>query len=72
MKNSINYYPVPDIFGRNKKSAELFARNWIEESGAASLLFTRTIEGRKLLLTLRFKALVRKNKHIEHIHKWIR
>ncbi|WP_078798955.1 DEAD/DEAH box helicase family protein [Elizabethkingia miricola] len=72
LKNSINYYPVPDIFGRNKKSAELFARNWIEESGAASLLFTRTIEGRKLLLTLRFKALVRKNKHIEHIHKWIR
>ncbi|MCL1667167.1 DEAD/DEAH box helicase family protein [Elizabethkingia ursingii] len=72
LKNSINYYPVPDIFGRNKKSAELFARNWIEESGAASLVFTRTIEGRKLLLTLRFKALVRKNKHIEHIHKWIR
>ncbi|OPC01852.1 hypothetical protein BAS09_13145 [Elizabethkingia ursingii] len=72
LKNSINYYPVPDIFGRNKKSAELFARNWIEESGAASLVFTRTIEGRKLLLTLRFKALIRKNKHIEHIHKWIR
>lgn len=72
LKNSINYYPVPDIFGRNKKSAELFARNWIEESGAANLVFTRTIEGRKLLLTLRFKALIRKNKHIEHIHKWIR
>jgi len=72
LKNSINYYPVPDIFGRNRKSAELFARNWIEESGAASLVFTRTIEGRKLLLTLRFKALIRKNKHIEHIHKWIR
>ncbi|WP_078778317.1 DEAD/DEAH box helicase family protein [Elizabethkingia ursingii] len=72
LKNSINYYPVPDIFGRNKKSAELFARNWIEKSGAASLVFTRTIEGRKLLLTLRFKALIRKNKHIEHIHKWIR
>ncbi|WP_278555382.1 DEAD/DEAH box helicase family protein [Elizabethkingia bruuniana] len=72
LKNSINYYPVPDIFGRNKKSAELFARNWIEESGAASLVFTRTIEGRKLLLTLRFKVLIRKNKHIEHIHKWIR
>jgi len=72
LKNSINYYPVPDIFGRNKKSAELFARNWIEESGAASLVFTRTIDGRKLLLTLRFKALIRKNKHIEHIHKWIR
>ncbi|CAM3674728.1 DEAD/DEAH box helicase family protein [Elizabethkingia occulta] len=72
LKNSINYYPVPDIFGRNRKSAELFARNWIKESGAASLVFTRTIEGRKLLLTLRFKALIRKNKHIEHIHKWIR
>ncbi|MDE5448002.1 hypothetical protein KRE38_03115, partial [Elizabethkingia meningoseptica] len=72
LKNSIDYFPVPEIFGKNKKSAESFAHYWSKEMGKNNLIFTRTVEGRKLLLQLRFKSLIKKNKHIEHIHKWVR
>lgn len=66
------YYPVPEVFAKNKKSADIFAQNWSAQMEKAELLFTKTIEGRRILLQLRFQSLLKKNARIEHLHKWTR
>jgi len=66
------YYPVPEVFAKNKKSADLFANAWSEKIEKSELVFTRTIEGRRILLKLRFQALLKRNADIEHLHKWTR
>ncbi|ROI03505.1 DEAD/DEAH box helicase [Chryseobacterium sp. G0240] len=66
------YYPVPEIFAKNKKNAEFFKKTWDKMIGKSDLVFTRTIDGRKILLKLRFQSLLEKNGRIEHLHKWIR
>lgn len=66
------YYPVPEVFAKNKKSAEFFNKSWDKMIGKSELVFTRTIEGRKILLKLRFQALLNRNARIEHLHKWTR
>lgn len=52
-----DYYPVPDEIGRRKEHAERFAELWQKHIGPAELVYTRTIDGRKQLLTARSKAL---------------
>ncbi|GAA5094214.1 hypothetical protein GCM10023210_25650 [Chryseobacterium ginsengisoli] len=71
MKKSI-YFPIPEIFAKNKKSAEFFRKTWSETFDKSDLIFTRTIEGRQILLKLRFQSLMKKNAQIEHLHKWTR
>lgn len=66
------YFPVPEIFAKNKKSAEFFTKTWNKAVGKSELIFTRTLEGRKILLKLRFEALLKRNGRIEHLHKWTR
>jgi len=67
-----SYFAVPEIFGRNKKSSVFFENQWNQNVGNSSLIFTRTLEGRNLLLKLRLQSMLKKNKHIEHINKWIK
>ena len=67
-----SYFAVPEIFGRNKKSAIFFENQWSQNVGNSSLIFTRTLEGRNLLLKLRLQSMLKKNKQIEHINKWIK
>ena len=67
-----SYFAVPEIFGRNKKSAIFFENQWNQNVGNSSLIFTRTLEGRNLLLKLRLQSMLKKNKQIEHINKWIK
>jgi superfamily II DNA or RNA helicase len=71
MKKS-SYFPIPEIFAKNKKSAEFFRRTWRETFDTSDLIFTRTTEGRRVLLKLRFKSLMKRNVQIEHLHKWTR
>jgi superfamily II DNA or RNA helicase len=71
MKKS-SYFPIPEIFAKNKKSAEFFRRTWSETFDTSDLIFTRTTEGRRVLLKLRFQSLMKRNLRIEHIHKWTR
>jgi superfamily II DNA or RNA helicase len=66
------YYPVPEIFAKNKKSAEFFNETWNDLMEKSELVFTRTVEGRKILLKLRFQSLMKRNIRIEHIQKWTR
>lgn len=71
-KKKYIYYPIPEVFAKNKKSAELFMKTWSEKIEKSELVFTRTIEGRRILLQLRFQSLLKRNARIEHLHKWTR
>ncbi len=52
-----DYHAVPEEIGRRKEHAEQFAQLWRKHIGPAELVYTRTPEGRKILLTARAKAL---------------
>ena len=48
-----NFYPVPELFGDKKDNALVFQKHWTHYLGKNKLLFTRSVEGRKLLLKAR-------------------
>ena len=52
-----DYFPVPDALARKKEFADQFARRWNSLVGPVQLIFTRTPEGRKLLLRARNHSL---------------
>lgn len=49
------YHPVPKEFGIKKKYAEVFHANWRKFVGGGKLIYTRSAEGAKLLITERGK-----------------
>ncbi len=52
-----DYFAVPENLARRKEYAEFFARRWRKLVGPVQLVFTRTPEGRKLLLRARGHSL---------------
>jgi len=52
-----DYFAVPDVLARKKEFAEFFLRRWNSLVGPVQLVFTRTPEGRKLLLRARNHSL---------------
>ncbi|MCC5917019.1 MAG: DEAD/DEAH box helicase family protein [Cryomorphaceae bacterium] len=66
-----DYHSVPEIIARNKKLAEFFKNQWERFVGSCELIFTRSIEGRKLLLKSRVKSLAAQFEDgVEHVNKW--
>lgn len=66
-----DFHTVPEILGRNKKLAEFFETHWSNLVGRCELVFTRTIEGRKILLQSRIKSLASQFENkIEQVNKW--
>jgi superfamily II DNA or RNA helicase len=66
-----DYHSVPEILGRNKTMATYFESLWEKRVGSCELIFTRTIEGRKLLLKSRMKSLASSiDGNVEHVNKW--
>lgn len=66
-----DFHAVPDILGRNKKTAEYFHGQWKTWVGDSELIFTRTIEGRRLLLKARVKSLAAEiDDQVVHVNKW--
>lgn len=64
-----DYHSVPEILGRNKALAEHFKSQWERLVGPCDLIFTRSLEGRKILLKSRVKSLaVQFEDKIEHIN----
>jgi hypothetical protein len=51
-----DYFAVPDLLARKKDCAEVFARNWRSRVGSVQLVYTRTLEGRKVLLRARMHS----------------
>src|SRR5690606_37908150 len=52
-----DYHAIPDEIGRKKEYVELFVKKWEKRIGRACAIFTRNVEGRKLLLKARVKAM---------------
>jgi len=50
-----DYYPVPQILGRNKETAQTFLMFWARYIGRADLVYTRSLGGRETLLKARGK-----------------
>jgi len=66
-----DYHSVPEILGRNKGLAEYFKGEWERFVGSCELIFTRTLEGRKLLLKSRVKSLAAQfEEKVGHVNKW--
>ncbi len=66
-----DYHSVPDILGRNKNLAEYFQSQWERFVGSCDLIYTRTLEGRKILLKSRVKSLAAQfEDKVEHVNKW--
>jgi superfamily II DNA or RNA helicase len=66
-----DFHSVPEILGRNKNLAEYFTNQWEQLVGSCELVFTRTIEGRKLLLKSRVQSLAAQfEDKVEHVNKW--
>jgi superfamily II DNA or RNA helicase len=66
-----DYHSVPEILGRNKNLAEYFKNQWERFVGSCDLIFTRSLDGRKLLLRSRVKSLAAQfEEKVEHVNKW--
>ena len=66
-----DFHPVPEIVGRKKEHAEYFEKMWNRYVGPASLLFTRTMEGRRTLLVARTGSLASAfQKKSEQLSMW--
>ncbi len=55
------YYAVPEIFGKKKEDAQVFAKSMKQFLGPFEAVYTRTSEGRRLLLKARTRSFVNKN-----------
>jgi hypothetical protein len=55
------YYVIPEIIGKRKDSAEYFVKQLTKVMGPCKLIYTRTPEGRKILLEARTRSFGYKN-----------
>lgn len=66
-----DYHSVPEGIGRLKNMAHKFEKNWRDYVGNCELIFTRNIEGRKILLRSRLNSLATElEDKIERVNKW--
>ncbi len=66
-----DYFSIPAILSSNKRDVELFKTLWEKYIGKCEIVYTRNLEGRKLLLLARkesFSAL--KREKTKRISKW--
>jgi superfamily II DNA or RNA helicase len=66
-----DYFVVPDLLARKKAFAEFFAKRWGRRVGPVQLVYTRTPEGRKILLRARMHSLTAAfQKRTERVSCW--
>lgn len=66
-----DYHAVPEILGKHKKTASLFHQKWKKFVGFSDLIFTQSVEGRKLLLKSRIHSLSAQfEDKTERVSKW--
>lgn len=63
-RRSSEYYAVPEIFGKKKEDALIFADCMKRFLGPYEAVYTRTPEGRRLLLKARTRSFVNKNDRV--------
>ena len=66
-----DYFAVPEVLARKKEFAEMFAKKWKRAVGRVDLVYTRTPEGRRLLLKARIHSLAAAfQKRSERVSCW--
>jgi len=66
-----DYFAVPDALARKKEVAEIFTQRWKRLVGPVELVYTRTPEGRKVLLRARNHSLSGAfQKRAERVSSW--
>ena len=66
-----DYFAVPDVVARKKEFAEMFTKRWKRLVGPVELVYTRTSEGRRLLLRARNHSLSGAfQKSVERVSCW--
>ena len=66
-----DYFAVPAILSANKKSVEIFQKLWEKYIGECEIVYTRNLEGRKLLLKARKDASsALKRERSKRLSKW--
>lgn len=66
-----DYHAVPDILSRKKVDAEDFEMQWRRYVGACELIFTRTKQGRRVLLKSRIDSLASEwEEKAERVNRW--
>ena len=58
------YYSVPEVFGRQKARVVVFEKHMNKVLGKHKVVYTRTPEGRRILLRARTKSFVNKNQRV--------
>jgi len=67
-----NYFPVPEVLARKREAAEAFARNWQKFVGPVHLIYSRTPQGREILLRARMNSLASAfQKRAERVSCWM-
>ena len=62
LKQINEYYNIPTVLSTNKEFAEVFSKFWSQKIGEHDLIYTRTADGRRLLLKARMKDISYKDK----------
>lgn len=71
IKNQEDFHSVPESIGRLKSMSQNFETNWRECVGRCELIFTRNINGRKILLKSRLTSLATElGENVRRINKW--
>lgn len=66
-----DYHAVPEVIGKKKDYAETFLSHWNKWIGNGSLIYTRTKEGRKMLLKARMRAMANQfNESAKRLSIW--
>jgi hypothetical protein len=55
-RRRVDYHAVPELLGARKETAALLHEAWRRRLGAGDLVYTRTAEGRRVLLRARIRA----------------
>mgnify|MGYP002622083555 CR=1 FL=1 len=69
--SQIDYFSIPSVFCANKKSINVFKALWEKYIGNCEIVYTRNLEGRRLLLKARKEAFSSsKRKKSKRLSKW--
>jgi hypothetical protein len=52
-----DFHAIPEVIGQHAKWVEFFIKRWNRYVGSADAIFTRSIEGRQILLKARTRSL---------------
>lgn len=72
LANQTDYFAIPSVISPNKKSVEIFKKNWKTYIGKCDIVYTRSAEGRKILLKARKYAFSAIKRDVsKRVSKWL-